>query len=362
MSNTLPDINIAFKQRAQTFIQRGDNAILILKDDTDKTFESVEYKDLIELEIDKSKYTEENLQYIKDCLESNPNKVIVVRIDTEEQYSDALSTVKNLYNTGWISLVSNAQADYDALIQWIKTRRDVDKKTFKGIVFNPTTQPDCEGIVVLGNSKVTFKDNKRGEKEGYEYLPSLLGYIASAGIDTGTTYMTMKNLKSVLEPVNIDQEIQSGKLILINDENTVKIGLGVNSLTTFTEGKGEDFSLIEVIEATDLIKDDIKNTFKNNYVGKFKNKLDNQILFISAINTYFKNLAARDVLDNAFNNKCYIDIEAQRKAWIESGKTEAKEWAEEEVKGNIFKRDIFLAANIKILSTMTDLDFSITME
>ena len=50
MANTLPNIDVIFKQRATTFLQKGDNAILIIKDDTDKTFNRVEYKNLAELE------------------------------------------------------------------------------------------------------------------------------------------------------------------------------------------------------------------------------------------------------------------------------------------------------------------------
>ncbi|ACO84477.1 phage tail sheath C-terminal domain-containing protein [Clostridium botulinum] len=361
MANTLPNINILFKQRAATFTQRGGVAILLLKDDTDKNFNTAEYKTLTDLELDEAKYTPTNLQYIKDTLLGKTSKVAVVRVDVEKEFTDALNIVKNLYSTGWISLVSETKTDYDTLVSWIKTRRDTDKKTFKAIVFNPTTPPDYEGVVVLGNEKVIFKDNTRGEKAGYEFLPTLLGYIASAGVDTGTTYMAMENLKTVSEPASTNQEIQAGKLILINDENIVKIGLGVNSLTTFTQDK-EDFSLIEVIETMDLIKDDIRKTFKNNYIGKFKNKLDNQMLFISAVNTYFSNLAARDVLDSSYNNESFIDVEAQRKAWVDSGKPEAKEWDDTTVKNTTFKRKLFLGANIKILTSMTDLTLVITME
>ncbi|AUN11441.1 phage tail sheath C-terminal domain-containing protein [Clostridium botulinum] len=361
MANTLPNINILFKQRAATFTQRGGVAILLLKDDTDKNFNTAEYKTLTDLELDEAKYTPTNLQYIKDTLLGKTSKVAVVRVDVEKEFTDALNIVKNLYSTGWISLVSETKTDYDTLVSWIKTRRDTDKKTFKAVVFNPTTPPDYEGVVVLGNEKVIFKDNTRGEKAGYEFLPTLLGYIASAGVDTGTTYMAMENLKTVSEPASTNQEIQAGKLILINDENIVKIGLGVNSLTTFTQDK-EDFSLIEVIETMDLIKDDIRKTFKNNYIGKFKNKLDNQMLFISAVNTYFSNLAARDVLDSSYNNESFIDVEAQRKAWVDSGKPEAKEWDDTTVKNTTFKRKLFLGANIKILTSMTDLTLVITME
>ncbi|MBN3369085.1 phage tail sheath protein [Clostridium botulinum] len=362
MANTLPNINILFKQRAATFTQRGGVAILLLKDDTDKNFNTAEYKTLTDLELDEAKYTPTNLQYIKDALLGNPNKIVVVRVDAEKEVTDALNIVKSLYTSGWITLVSETKADHDTLVSWIKTRRDTDKKTFKAIVFNPTTPPDYEGVVVLGNEKVIFKDNTRGEKAGYEFLPTLLGYIASAGTDIGTTYMVMENLKSVLEPDNINAEIQLGKLVLINDENVVKIGLGVNSLTTFTTDKKEDFSLIEVIEAKDLITDDIRSIFKNSYLGKYKNKLDNQMLFIGAVNTYFTGLAGRDVLDSEFENTSYINIEAQRQAWINSGKAEAKEWDEATVKRNAFKRKLFLAGNIRILTSMTDVDFPITLE
>ncbi|GAA0081377.1 phage tail sheath C-terminal domain-containing protein [Clostridium sp. CTA-6] len=362
MANTLPNINILFKQRAATFTQRGGVAILILKDDTDKNFNTAEYKTLTDLELDEAKYTPTNLQYIKDALLGKPSKVVVVRVDAEKEVTDALDIVKNLYSAGWISLVSDAKADYDALASWTKTRRDTGKKTFKSVVYDPTTPPDHEGILVLGNTKVIFKDNARGQKDGYEFLPTLLGYIASAGTDVGTTYMAMENLKYVTEPDNVNATIQEGKLVLINDENVVKIGLGVNSLTTFTADKTEDFSLIEVIEAKDLIVDDIRNIFKNSYLGKYKNKLDNQMLFVGAVNTYFKSLADRDILDSEFENTSYINVEAQRAAWVADGKTEAKNWDDATVKRNTFKRKLFLAGNIKVLTSMTDIEFPITME
>ncbi|MBE1305841.1 phage tail sheath protein [Clostridium botulinum] len=362
MANTLPNINILFKQRAATFTQRGGVAILILKDDTDKNFNTAEYKTLTDLELDEAKYTPINLQYIKDTLLGKPSKVVVVRVDVEKEVTDALNIVKNLYTSGWITLVSETKSDYDTLFSWTKTRRDTGKKTFKSIVYDPTAPPDHEGIVVLGNTKVTFKDNTRGEKSGYEFLPTLLGYIASAGTDAGTTYMAMENLKCVEEPDNVNAEIQLGKLILINDENVVKIGLGVNSLTTFTKDKTEDFSLIEVIEAKDLITDDIRSIFKNSYLGKYKNKPDNQMLFVGAVNTYFGSLADGDVLDDGFENTSYINIEAQRQAWINSGKVEAKDWDDATVKKNTFKRKLFLAGNVKVLTSMTDVDFPITLE
>ena len=111
----------------------------------------------------------------------------------------------------------------------------------------------------------------------------------------------------------------------------------------------------------DLISYDIKQAYKNDYLGKYKNSYDNQVLFLSAINAYFRALERENVLESSFNNKSFIDVEAQRTAWLGVGNTEAADWTEQEVKNNTFKNKIFLAANNKILNAMEDLSFGITI-
>ena len=148
--------------------------------------------------------------------------------------------------------------------------------------------------------------------------------------------------------------------MLINDENVVKIGLGINTLTTFNESNSEDMRYIDIVEAMDLMKDDITNLFKSDYVGKVKNKLDNQILFISAINTYFNSLAKQDILDPEYKNYADINIEAQRQAWV-GVKPEAESWSDAEIKIKTFKRNVYLKADIKILGAMENLVFDIAI-
>jgi hypothetical protein len=188
-----------------------------------------------------------------------------------------------------------------------------------------------------------------------------LGYLAGANVEKGTTYLVMANLSSVVQPSDVDSTLNSGKLVLINDESVVKIALGVNSLTTFDTAKTEDFRYIEIIEAQDLMLDDIRSTFKNSFIGKYKNKYDNQVIFISAVNSYLKDLAKSDILDSEYENKSDIDVEAQRQAWISVGKTEANDWSEVIVKNNSFKRQMFLSGQVKILFSLTDLEFNINM-
>ena len=70
----------------------------------------------------------------------------------------------------------------------------------------------------------------------------------------------------------------------------------MNSLTSTSDGKGDDFKKIKIIEAVDMIRDDIKKTFEDEFVGRMENSYDNKIIFIAAVNKYFSDLAGQGVL------------------------------------------------------------------
>jgi len=360
MAITMPNLEITFKQLAASLIARSERgiAILITKDVTVDCPTYAEYKSFVE--VDSDKYTATNLQYIKDIFTFALNKVVVVNYTGTATLSDALSIVEKNIKTGWITLADGLEADFATLVTWIKAK-ETAKQTYKAVVYNIATAPDCKHIVNFYNSKVTFTD-ARGEVTGDKYCPSLIGILASCNIKRGTTYFKCSNLTKVIQVADNNTAVASGQFILINDVDTVKVGLGINSLTT-TDGitATEDMKFIDIVEAMDLVNDDISNVFKNEYLGAYRNKYDNQILLISAINSYFTGLEDENILDDEYSNKADIDVDAQRATWVGSGKTEASEWTDAQVKANAYKRTVFLAANIKILGAMENLKFNIAM-
>ena len=86
------------------------------------------------------------------------------------------------------------------------------------------------------------------------------------------------------------------------------------------------------------------------------------MLFIAAVRGYFGRLAGEDILDSEYENTVDINVAAQRAAWVATGKAEASEWTDAEVRKMAFKRTVFLAADIKILGSMENLKFEISME
>lgn len=357
----LPSIEVIFKQLATSLIERSSRgiAILIVKDDTDTSFTYKEYKDITAVENDADKYTETNLQYLRDVFGFALNKVCVARIDTAGSVADALIAIEKNTTTGWITIADGTAEEFSTLSSWIKSK-ELKRKTFKAVCYK-VLAPDSKHIVNFYNDKVNFAD-KRAEVTGDKYCPSLIGILASCNINRGSTYFKCPNLKRVEEVTDSEQAVGKGQLILFNDVDVVRIAVGINSLTT-TDGLNntEDMKYIDIVEVMDLINDDISNVFKNEYLGNYKNIYNNQVLFISAINTYFKELARDYILDPNYRNRADVDIEAQRLAWLGTGKQEAEDWTEQQVKNSSFKRTVFLLGDIKIAGAMENLKFVVNL-
>ena len=365
MAITMPKIEITFRQQATSLIARSERgvAILIVRDDTNKTFTHKQYSDLSALQADKALYTTDNFNAISDMLSFAPYQSHVFRLDTTGTLANTLAEISRTVKTGWLAIAGQDETDGPALASWVKTQDNTKAKSYKAVVYDVTPLPDDMHIVNFVNESVTFTDD-RGASEGVEYLPSLLAIFAVCNVTRGCTNYHCSNLSYVEEVADNDAAVGAGKFILFNDEEgAVRIGQGINSLTTLDGNtKTEDMQFIETVEAMDLMRDDITSTFRSTYLGNYRNTRDNQMMFISAINSsYFAQLADELILDPDHNNAAAIDVTAQRNAWVASGKSEAADWDDDTVKATPYKRTVYLAGDVKILGSMTDLIFPITM-
>lgn len=360
MAVTMPNVDVVFRQYAASFITRSQRgiAILVVRDATAGTGYAM-YNSLAE--VNDGDYTATNMQYIKDVFAFAPWRVAVIRIAADGDFADAAAviTAKRQLRTGWITIADMTAEDSSDLASWIKSQ-ELAKKYYKAITYKAAVT-DSRHIVNFYNDGVTFAD-VRGTKTGEAYLPSLLGILASCNVTRGATFYKAANLKEVTEVADNDAAVASGKFILVNDYDTPKVAVGINSLTT-TNGSTltEDMKYIETVEAMDLIADDIRDVFLNEYAGNYRNSYDNQILFISAVNYYLRGLARDNILDPAYDNKSGVDVAEQRAAWVGSGKVEAEEWPDDKVRRMAFKRTVFLAGDIKILGSMEHLTFNVEM-
>lgn len=361
MSVKAPNVDIVFHQYAVSAVARSQRgiAVLIMRDNT-KPAQLHTYTQLAD--VIEADYTAANLQYIKDAFTFSPYRVYVCRIGTEDAVTVGTAIIERNLSTGWVTVCDGTSEDLTALVSWIGSMENA-RKSYKAIVYKANT-PDKKHIVNFCTETVTFAD-ERSAQTGDKYLPSLAGILASCNILRSPTYTVCSNLKDVSSMTDdaIQTALSEGKLIFKSGTDGVKIIAGINSLTT-TNGSTatEDMKYIETVEAMDIISDDIRRVFLEEYAGAYRNSYDNQVLLISAINGYLQQLANENVLDKEYDNHVEVNVPAQRAAWIASGKTEAAEWEDTKVKTMTFKRTVFLAGYIKILGSMEQLSFDISME
>lgn len=107
-----------------------------------------------------------------------------------------------------------------------------------------------------------------------------------------------------------------GEAEILMDGEKVKLCRGVNSFVTTADGKGESYQKIKIIDAMDMIADDIRLTAQDSYIGKYANSYDNKCLLVTAINGYFNTLISDKVLGSG---SCKINVEAQRNFFVSQG-------------------------------------------
>ena len=379
MAATLPKIVIAFQSLAASFITRSERgiAILIVRE-AGETVNS-EYVAVttsiqeVTLDTDLTAWSNANAARIADMLEIAPAKVVVVTIDTGAAIKDATDIIEENYANGRVTAVTTT-ADRNALATWAKA-----KKTYHALIFDTSGQ-NSRYVENVYSQSITFNSDWDSGRSGQgtlvrstatteELLPLICAILSRSGTN-GATSTVIDALSKVVEVSTPDTVVNNGNLILYNDWNgtdrVVRLGTAVNSLTTFdnTDDEGdkiEDMRYIEISEAADMIRADIKATFRDSYVGKMKNSVANQMQLLSAIGTYFDALAEEDILNAEGDNTAEINADAQRAAWVQID-PDAADWDDDKVKSTPYKRNVYVAASVQILHSMQNLNMTVTLD
>lgn len=356
MTIGLPEILINFYTQGLTAIERSTRGVvaLILKDSTDETFDSIVYKSIDE--IDAADWTAENLDYIKKAFLGIPSKIIVERIATAAtDYNAALTRLKSkAWN--YLAVPGIATGDVATISTWIKTQRTTYFKTFKAVL--PDSVSDHEGIINFTTDGIKVEDKSYTNAQ---FCARIAGLLAGLPLSRSATYYELSEITDFTVSDTPNEDIAAGQLILVKKANGIaRIGRGVNSFTTTTANKGEDFKKIKIVEGVDMVRDDIHDTFDGYYVGKVINNYDNKVLFLAAVNAYFKNLAKIDVLDPYADNLADTDAETQR-LYLAGKGVAVDSLSDQDIKEYNTGDNVFMLANVKFVDAMEDLTFAVYM-
>ena len=256
---------------------------------------------------------------------------------------------------------------------WVKSMRDNKRKKIKAVL--PKIEADHEGIINFTtdrNVKTETVTEKNGTKTAVDivytaeqYCARIAGLIAGTPLTFACTYAPLTELSDCTRLTDIDTPVDNGEFIVFYDGEKVKVVRGVNSFVTTADGKGDSFKKIKIVEAMDMINDDIIKTAQDSYLGKYANSYSNKCLLISAISGYFAQLK-RDGIISSYSVS--LDAEAIRtylkskglKATLEDGTIkEVDECSDEEIITADTGSFVFLTGNVKILDAIEDIKMPI---
>jgi len=363
----LPAINITFRQQGITAIRRSQRGIVaLILEDTVPATNPITILTPADIPAALSDFNKEQIELTLIGYQTPPKKVIayIVPVGTVEDPVDYSAAQLYLEKIRWdyVAVPEIATADVTSFATWIKALRDTKKKKVKAVL--PICPADHEGIINFATVKI---ETKLKDYTTAEYCARIAGLIAGTPLTIACTFAPLPEVTDCdkMSDEELSTAIDAGKFVLYNDGEKVKVARGVNSLVTTSEVKGESFKKIKIIEAMDLIHDDIKKTAEDSYLGKYSNSYDNKCLLISAILGYMEGLEIDGILDRGFS-EVGINLETQA-AYLKSigyetndGRT-VDDMKDLEIKKANTRDKVFLYALIKILDAIEEINLPITI-
>lgn len=355
----IPSINIKFVEAGITAVKRGQRGIvvLVLKDTMPIALKNP--LSMITIDDIPKGLSEDNVEQIKLAMKGyiNPPKKVMVYVEPVEStdYNEALKFLEAV-RFDYLVIPDINDAQVQDIATWIKQERETKNKKIKAVL--PNCPADNEGVINFGTASIVTEAKTYTTKQ---YCSRIAGLLAGTPMTISATYAPLSEVTDCdhLTKEEMDTAIDSGKFILINDGKKVKVARAVNSFVTTIQGKGDSFKKCKLIDAMDMIHDDIKETSEDNYLGKYANSYDNKCLLISAISSYFDQLELDGILEPK-KNSVFIDIPSQ-KTFLKSTGVDVDEMKTQDIKEANTKDKVFLGAGIKILDAIEDISFNISI-
>lgn len=232
------------------------------------------------------------------------------------QYQEFLEKIEPYY-FNILGCVSTEKTIQDLMIQFTKRLRDEVGAKFQCVVYN-YENADYEGVISIKNS-VTDEG-----KSPASLVYWLTGAEASCAVNascTNKTYDGEYTINTNYKQTELEKAITNGMLMfhrvadnvdgdIVGDVNILR---DINTFTSFSKEKNEDFSSNQVIRVLDQHAIDIARLFNKTYLGKEPNDDDGRMALWGDIVAYEKEMQRIRAITNFTSEDVPIPTMGQSK-------------------------------------------------
>lgn len=267
------------------------------------------------------------------------------------EIDDALKALGD-EDASYVALSGSAEGQAAKIVTWVKEQREIGKSV-KAVL--PENTADNEAIINF-STDVTVGDKLYTAEQ---YCARICGLLAGTPITESATYSILSDATDCtrLSKKEMDAAVDAGKLILFYDAGEVRIARAVNSLTTKSDQKGDQYKKIKLVDVMDTMRTDIRAIIRNEWIGKKVNTYDNKCVLVAAVQGYMDNLVAQNVLASATVS---IDVESNKKYLTEHG-VDTTAMSSDEIKQANTGDKVFLIAQIQMNDAIEDVYLEINI-
>ena len=355
MTQTMPTINVVFRQLASTAVarsQKGTVALILCDASASENDQTYQLRSTAQIP---ESLGAENQAAIRRVFQGGAKTVLVYVQNAGVTITGSSPALKWLATRTFDYLALHGGAvssETKAVKEWIIQQRTDNHAIYKAVL--PDTVADHEAIINFTASDIQVDEDTF---TAADYCGRVAGILAGLPMKQSATYVPLAEVDDIkrLTALEMDTAVGKGQLILFHDGKKVKFGRAVNSLTT-TTGKSAQWQKIKILEMLDMIGLDIRTAIADNYIGKVPNTYANKQLLISAIIDYLSGLERDQLIEPGF--EVNIALEDQR-AWLESQGIPTADMSEDEIRQANTGTHVYLYINITPVDAMEDVDVGV---
>lgn len=190
-------------------------------------------------------------------------------------------------------------ATIQAIAQFVERVSNNVGQKCQAVMAGATAAGSNSEFVIAVNNGVTLDDGTALTAQQATWWVG--GAEAGALYYQSLTYARYPNAVSgnpKLTDAQAEAAVKAGQLCFIDNFGSVKVCTDINSLTTFTVEKGQEFSKNRVMRVVMQFCNDVYETFSNNYIGKIDNNEVGRNLLKGWIVGYLNEMQANNGIQN----------------------------------------------------------------
>ncbi|QEH69916.1 phage tail sheath family protein [Cellulosilyticum sp. WCF-2] len=220
---------------------------------------------------------------------------------TGTDYQTFLDKIES-YSFNTLGCLSTESSIKDLFAQFTKRLRDDMGIKFQTVLYNQ--EADYEGVI---NVKNAVTDAGEIESSAVYWVTGASAGCAVNKSNTNKKYDGDFTINVDYKQSQLEKAIEDGEFVFHKVGDEVHVLNDINSFTSFTKDKNEDFSMNQVVRVLDQIANDIAVLFNKQYIGKVQNNAAGRIAFWNDLVSYNKELERIQALENVKSDEIIVE-------------------------------------------------------